>query len=146
MNYVSHYGVPRPRSSTTVLRVVCNSSLDNNNCGVSYNDLLPKGPNTLVPLLQALITWRTYEEVVIWDYAKAYNTVRTFAEEMHMRRLVWRFDPTAPWTTYGVDRMHFGDRVPATRLESSPTSATFLLDTSSPVAATRSPKCIQSTP
>ena len=59
-------------------------SLDNNNHGVSFNDLLPKGPNTLVPLLQALITWRTYKEVVIWDYSKAYNTVRTFAEEMHM--------------------------------------------------------------
>merc|ERR1712236_101412 len=36
---------------------------------------------------------------------------------MHMRRLVWRFDPTAPWTTYGVDRMHFGDRVATTGLE-----------------------------
>ena len=67
VNYMSHHGVPKPKSTTTVLRVVCNSSLDNNNCGVSYYDLLPKGPNTLVPLLQALITWRTYEEVVIWD-------------------------------------------------------------------------------
>ena len=59
VNYMSHHGVPKPRSATTALRAVCNSSLDNNNCGVSYNDLLPKGPNTLVPLLQALITWRT---------------------------------------------------------------------------------------
>ena len=59
VNYVSHHGVPKPRSTTTALRVVCNSSLDNNNCGVSYNDLLPKGPNTLVPLLHGLITWCT---------------------------------------------------------------------------------------
>ena len=107
VNYVTHHGVPKPSWTTLALRVVCNSSLDNNNRGVSFNDLLPKGPNALVPLLQALITWRTHKEVVIWDYAKAYNTVRTFAEEMHMRRLVWRFDPTAPGTTYGVDRMHF---------------------------------------
>ena len=71
VNYVSHHGVPKSRSATTALRVVCNSLLDNNNCGVSYKDLLPKGLNTLVLLLQALITWSTYEEVVIWDYAKA---------------------------------------------------------------------------
>merc|ERR1711867_4753 len=119
VNYVSHHGVPKPRSTTTALRVACDSSLDNNDSGISFNDLLPKRPNTLVPLLQALITWQTYKEVVIWDYAKAYNTVRTFAEEMHMRRLVWRFDPTAPWTTYGVDWMHFRDRVATTGLEVS---------------------------
>ena len=48
VNYVSHHGVPKPMLATTALRAVCNSSLDNNNCGVSYNDLLPKGPNMLV--------------------------------------------------------------------------------------------------
>ena len=31
VNYVSHHGVPKPRSATTALRAVCNSSLDNNN-------------------------------------------------------------------------------------------------------------------
>merc|ERR1711867_292140 len=46
VNYVSHHSVPKPRSTTTALRAVCNSSLDNNNHGVSFNDLLPKGPNT----------------------------------------------------------------------------------------------------
>ena len=83
VNYVTHHGVPKPSSTTTALRVVCNSSLNNNNRGVSYNNLLPKGPNSLVPLLQALVTWRTHIEVVIWDYSKAYHTVHTFAEEMH---------------------------------------------------------------
>ena len=57
VNYVTHHGVPKPSSTTTALRVVCNSSLDNNNQGVSFNNLLPKGPNSLVPLLQALVTW-----------------------------------------------------------------------------------------
>ena len=59
VNYVTHHGVDKPDSLTTALRVVCNSSLNNNGRGVSYNDLLPKGPNALVPLLQALVTWRT---------------------------------------------------------------------------------------
>merc|ERR1711867_57362 len=54
VNYMTHHGVPKPSSTITALRVVRNSSLNNNNRGVSFNDLLPKGPNALVPLLQAL--------------------------------------------------------------------------------------------
>ena len=133
VNYVSHHGVTKPRSTTTALRVVCNSSLDNNDSGVSCNNLLPKGPNTLVPLLQALITWRTYKEVVIWDYSRAYNTVRTFPEEMHMWRLVWRFDPTAPglptgWTgcTLGTVLPPLGWRCPRGRWRTSGKRSTQL--------------------
>ena len=31
VNYVTHHGVPKPSSTTTALRVVCNLSLNNNN-------------------------------------------------------------------------------------------------------------------
>ena len=110
VNYISHHGVPKP-GATTALRVVSNSSFPNNSSGVSYNDLLPKGPNSLVPLFEALIRWRSYEQCVVWDITKAYNTVVTFEEEMHARRLVWRGgNSSAPWKTYGINRMHFGDR------------------------------------
>ena len=112
INYISIHGVPKPQSATTKLRVVSNSSLSNNHCGLSYNSLLPKGPNSLVPLLSALIRWRSYEHCVVWDLTKAYNTVVTYAEEMHMRRLVWRWGcQDKEWTTYGITRMHFGDKV-----------------------------------
>ena len=50
LNYISHHGVPKPGLVTTSLRVVSNSSLDNNNSGLSYNNILPKGPNSLTPL------------------------------------------------------------------------------------------------
>ena len=43
VNYVTHHGVPKPSSNTTALRVVCNSSLNNNNQGVSYNDSCLRG-------------------------------------------------------------------------------------------------------
>ena len=36
-----------------------------------------------------------------------------------MRRPVWRFDPMAPWTTYGMDRRYFGGRVATTGLEAA---------------------------
>ena len=57
LNYISHHGVAKPGSVTTALRVVSNSSLDNNNSRLSYKNLLPKGPNALTPLLQALVSW-----------------------------------------------------------------------------------------
>ena len=91
VNYISHHGVPKPSSVSTALRVVSNSSLKNTQSGgLSYNDLLVKGPNSLQPLLQVLADFRTLPHVVTWDYAKAYNTVLTYPEEMQMRRLVWR--------------------------------------------------------
>ena len=55
VNYISHHGVLKPGSTTTKLCVVSNSSLDNNNSGLSLNECLPKGPNTLVPLIQLTV-------------------------------------------------------------------------------------------
>ena len=118
INYVSHHGVAKPGSASTKLRIVSNSSLNNNNNGLSYNDCLPKGPNSLVPLLQALVTWRGYEEVAVWDIKKAYNSVHTYQEEMHMRRLLWRWGVEEDeWSTFGFLVMAFGDRVGTCGLE-----------------------------
>ena len=50
VNYISHHGVEKLQSDSTKLRVVSNSSLDNCNQGLPYNGILPKGPNSLVPL------------------------------------------------------------------------------------------------
>ena len=95
-----------------------NSSLDNNRKGVSYNDCLAKGPNSLSPLFQVLITFRGYEHVVVWDLHKAYNTVLTGDPELHMRRLVWRWgDSSRDWTTFGFQVMTYGDRPAACGLE-----------------------------
>jgi hypothetical protein len=116
-NYISHHGVAKPQA-TTSLRVVSNSSLNNNNSGFSYNDLQAKGPNSLVSLIETQMRWRSYEHCSVWDLSKAYNTIKTFDEELHMRRLVWRGgDVTAEWKTYGIDRMHYGDRCAAAGLE-----------------------------
>merc|ERR1712059_166757 len=65
VNYISHHGVEKPSSTTTALRIVSNSSLDYNNKGLSYNDILPKGPNSFLPLIQAVVSWRSYEDVVV---------------------------------------------------------------------------------
>ena len=58
-NYISHHGVLQPWKVTTPLRIVSNSSQENN--GSSLNDTLPKGPNCLCDLHKLLIKFRTYE-------------------------------------------------------------------------------------
>ena len=81
VNYISHHDVPKPSSVSTAMRIVSNSSLKNTQSGgISYNDLLVKGPNSLQPLLQVQADFRTLPNVVTWDYAKAYNTVLTYPE------------------------------------------------------------------
>ena len=111
VNYITHHAVLKPGSTTTPVRVVSNSSLDNNWSGVSYNDCLAKGPNSLTPLLEVLTTWRTYQNCVVWDISKAYNAIDATEEHWHMRRLLWRWGVTTkPWSVYVLRYVHFGDR------------------------------------
>ena len=78
VSYVTIHGVPKPESKSTALRLVSNSSFRNKvSQGVSYNDLLVKGPKGLRPLIQVHIDFRTLHQVVNWDYMKAYNSVHT---------------------------------------------------------------------
>ena len=127
MNYISHHGVLKPGSATTKLRVVSNSSLDNNNFGLSLNDCLPKGPNTLVPLIQSTVAWRSYKHCVVWDISKAYNVVHTTEQETHLCRLVWRWgDEHSDWQTFGLTHMHFGDRCAMCGLEVAKTKVADL--------------------
>ena len=114
--YITHHGVLRD-SLTTHLRVVTNSSFDNN--GHSLNSCLPKGPNSLNDMYEITIRFRGYEVAFVFDLSKAYNTMRTSVVEKHLRRFVWRFDEDQEWEDYGIDRVHFGDRPAATQLEVS---------------------------
>ena len=119
VNYIGHHPVFKPDSATTKMRIVANSSLNNNHGGTSYNDCMVKGPNTLVPLFSALVNFRSYVLVVSWDLAKAYNQVETGKAEFHCRRIVWRWgESDKVWSTFGFLVMTFGDRCAAAALES----------------------------
>ena len=117
-NYISHHGVPKPGSTTTPLRIVSNSSLNNNMSGHSYNSCLAKGPNSIASLFEVLNTWRTYPDCLVYDIHKAYNSIHTGDDEKHARRIVWRWgDEDSDWITYGFNKMHFGDTPAATGLQ-----------------------------
>ena len=116
-NYIAHLEFYKVKSVTTSLRVVSNSSISNNS-GWSYNSIHPKGPNSSVPLISAIVSWRSYEHMVVWDLEKAYSMVHNDDEELHIRKMVWRWEKKEDkFQTYGFQRMHFGDRPAMCSLE-----------------------------
>ena len=54
-------------------RVVSNSKINNNSAGVSYNDFLVKVPNSFLPLIEVLATFKAHENIVVWDISTAYK-------------------------------------------------------------------------
>ena len=64
VNYVSHHGVVKSTSNSTPLRIVSNSSL-NNNSGHSFNSILAKGPNSIQPLFNILVRDRPIHHIPI---------------------------------------------------------------------------------
>ena len=135
INFVSHHSVAK-ESVSTPLRVVVNSSLNNNNRGHSYNSILAKGPNSLANLFSVLMTFRTYDQVIVWDIKKAYNTMFTGPTEMFFRLLVWRWgDLMSEWKIFGLTRVHYGDRPAAAALECGKELVAELGSSIDPVAA-----------
>ena len=67
--------------------------------------------------MDVMLRFRCYQIALQMDLAKAYNTLRTGLVERHLRRFVWRFNPTEPWQDYALDRVHFGDAPASTQLE-----------------------------
>ena len=114
VNYISHHGVFTD-STTTPLRVVTNSSL--NNGGRSLNDCLPTGPNSLNPMMDIMLRFRCHEVGMIFDLTKAYNSLHTGPIERNLRRFVYRFNPEDEWEDYAFDCVAFGDNPAANCLE-----------------------------
>ena len=118
VHYVSVQHVVNPKSATTPLRLVINSSLKCPKTGLSLNDILAKGPNLLNDLWELLIRFRSYKVGLISDITKAYHSMRTGPLEKHLRRVVWRHaDNSRPWKVYGFMVVTFGDRPAAALLE-----------------------------
>ena len=63
INLSKNKPVLKPGSLSTPLRILSNSSLNNNNSSYSYNSILAKGPNFIQPLF---IKFRSYKKVCIW--------------------------------------------------------------------------------
>merc|ERR1711888_83052 len=68
-------------------------------------------------MLNVMLRYRCHPVGLQFDLSKAYNTLRTGPVERHLRRFVWRFNPSDGWQDFALDRVHFGDQCAATELE-----------------------------
>ena len=117
IHYITHFGVLNPESKSTKLRIVSNSASKNQHSGLSLNDCMEDGPNTLNGLLQVLLGWRSLEAGLLYDLSKAYQAMRTRIKERNLRRLVWRPKPGMAWKHFGYDCANFGDKLAPLALE-----------------------------
>jgi hypothetical protein len=135
VNYNSYFPVKNESSVSSKIRVVLNSAQINATCGLSLNMCTEKGPDTLQPMLDILIRWRTVEHALHGDLSKAYQNIQTGEKEMHVRRILWRASPDQRWLTYAYQVVTFGDIAAALILESAKRKAAELGEAIDPEAA-----------
>ena len=107
--YLSHMALKQPKSATTPVRLVFNSSQTYR--GVSLNSCLAKGPdafnNTLIGML---LKFRESPVVMIGDIRKMYNSVHLAPEDQHCHRFLWRNCEERKPDTWVITRVNLGDR------------------------------------
>ena len=86
--YVIHSEVLKPDSASTPIRLVINSSKKYE--GLSWNDVLEKGPNALKDIYGIQLRFRTHPYALVCDIQKMYQSVRTTKTEKFLRLVVWR--------------------------------------------------------
>ena len=108
-HYVTHHEVLKPESTSTPVRLVINSSLKYK--GLSFNDILLKGPNALRDLYGIQLNFRTHLHALVCDIRKMYHSVLTTKTEKFLRLMVWRdMQLDQPPKTYGFETVTFGDK------------------------------------
>ena len=108
--YISHLAVLNPKSTSTPVRVVFNSS---QLCyGDSLNSFLAKGPDAyLNNLFGILLRWREGQVALIGDIKKMFNSILMEPLEQHCHRFLWRnLDASRKPEVYVMTRVNMGDR------------------------------------
>ena len=107
--YLSHLAVEQPKSLTTPVRIVFNSSQLFR--GVSLNSILAKGPDSFKNnLLGMLLRFRKEQVVLIGDIPKMYNSVHLDVLEQHTHRFLWRDLEDRPPDVWCITRVNMGDK------------------------------------
>ena len=117
VHYVTHFPVLKPSSESTKVRIVSDSKMKNNTTQLSFNDLIQDLPNALSELLVVILHWRCHPTALMYDLAKAYQSIRTGEKEKHLRRFFYRSDTKEEFKTYAYDRATFGDNAASAALE-----------------------------
>lgn len=133
--YIAHIAVRNPKSTSTPVRIVFNSSQICN--GESLNGALCKGPDAyLNSLLGILLRWREKPIAIVGDIKKMFNSVHIEMVEQQCHRYLWRhLDTSREPDIYVMTRVNMGDR-PAGCISTEAVYKTAnMFEADSPVAA-----------
>ncbi|KXJ69602.1 hypothetical protein RP20_CCG026464 [Aedes albopictus] len=87
--------------------------------GVSFNDLLLKGPDLLVSLVAVMLRFRERSIAVCGDICEMFHQIRIRSTDKQYQRFLWRSDPAGTIEVYIMDVATFGATC-------SPCSAQFI--------------------
>ncbi|XP_048579693.1 uncharacterized protein LOC5508489 [Nematostella vectensis] len=107
--YICHLAVSNPRSQSTPVRIVFNSSQVCH--GASLNSYLAKGPDGYMnSLLGILLRWREEQVALVGDIKKMFNSVLLRPLEQHCHRFLWRdLQTDRDPDVYVMERVNMGD-------------------------------------
>ena len=128
--YIPHLAVSNPKSKSTPVRIVFNSSQSCN--GTSLNKILAKGPDSFRNnMMGILLRWKEEEVAVVGDIKKMFHSVRMSELDQHMHRFLWRdMDTDREPDVYIMTRVNMGDRpAPAIATEALYKTAEMQKDT-----------------
>lgn len=107
--YISHLAVQNPKSTSTPVRIVFNSSQVVQ--GVSLNSCLAKGPDAYINnVLGVILCWRQGNIALVADIRKMYNSIHIGPIEQHCHRFLWRNLEDREPDVYMITRVNMGDR------------------------------------
>ncbi|XP_034938592.1 uncharacterized protein [Chelonus insularis] len=86
--FLPHYGVLRPSSTTTELRVVFNGSSPSST-GVSLNDITYTGAKIQLDIFDVLLWVRQHQYVFATDITKMYRQIMVHHEDWKLQQILW---------------------------------------------------------
>ena len=124
--YISHLAVLSPKSTSTPIRIVFNSS--ENYKGTSLNNCLAKGPDSYANnILGLLLRWREERVAMVGDIRKMFHSIYLEETESHCHRFLWRnMESCRDPDIYVITRVNMGDR-PASAIATEALRATAVL-------------------
>ncbi len=124
--YISHLAVVSPKSASTPIRIVFNSSQVHK--GTSLNNCLAKGPDSYANnILGLLIRWREERVAMVGDIRKMFHSIHLQELESHCHRFLWRdMDDSKDPEVYIITRVNMGDR-PASAIATEALRATAVM-------------------
>lgn len=105
--YLPHHPVIKEASSTTKVRPVFDGSAKTTS-NHSLNEALMVGPVLQDPLFDLVLRFRKHSVALVGDIEKMYLQVKVHPDDTPLQRILWRFSPSEPITTYEMNRVTFG--------------------------------------